>query len=92
LEVYDASSLKQQSACRQDHSTRIYYLNPEPINLSPSHECRVLSREAANINIKVFVLTWAGLEPTIYSTQGEHTNCQTTYAFLPWKSWKLAQL
>ena len=30
--------------------------------------------EATNANFLVFSLTWTGLEPTIYHTQGEHVN------------------
>ena len=35
---------------------------------------------AANTNFIVFVLTRLGLKPTIYHTQGSHTNYYTTDA------------
>jgi hypothetical protein len=38
----------------------------------------MLSGEATNTNFKVFGLTQLGLEPTIYRTQGEHTNHYAT--------------
>ena len=40
----------------------------------------MLSREATNINFKVFGLTRPGLEPTFYRTQGKHANYYTTDA------------
>jgi hypothetical protein len=38
----------------------------------------MLSGEATNTNLLVFGLTQPGLEPTIYSSQGEQANCYTT--------------
>jgi len=38
----------------------------------------MLRREAENTNFIDFGLTCLGLEPTIYSTAGEHTNYYTT--------------
>ena len=40
----------------------------------------MLSREATNINSKVFDLTRPGLEPTIYCTLSEHANHYATDA------------
>jgi hypothetical protein len=39
----------------------------------------MLSGEAANIDFVIFGLTWPWLEPTIYRTQGEHTDNLTVY-------------
>ncbi len=39
-----------------------------------------LSGEATNTNFIVIGLTWLGLEPTIYRTQGEHANHYATDA------------
>jgi hypothetical protein len=35
-------------------------------------------KETANIKLIVFGLTRPGLEPTVYSTRGEHANHYTT--------------
>jgi hypothetical protein len=68
LDIYSASSLKQQSTDR--HVTTlgniILILSQPVFALSP--ECCVLSGEATNINLIFFGLTWPGLEPTIYRT------------------------
>jgi hypothetical protein len=40
----------------------------------------MLSREATNINFKVFGLTRPGLELTFYLTQGKHANYYNTDA------------
>ena len=40
----------------------------------------MLSAQAANTNIIVFDLTRSGLEPSIYSTRGEHANQYSTDA------------
>jgi hypothetical protein len=42
----------------------------------------VLSGEATNTNFIVFGLTQPGLEPTTYSTRGEHANHYTTNAVI----------
>jgi len=38
----------------------------------------MVSEEATTTNFRVFGLTRSGLEPTIYSTEGEHANNYTT--------------
>jgi hypothetical protein len=40
----------------------------------------MLSGEATNTNFIVVGLTWPGLEPTIYHTQGKHASHYTTDA------------
>jgi hypothetical protein len=37
-----------------------------------------IAEKPTNANFIVFSLTWPGLEPTIYRTQGEHNNQYTT--------------
>jgi hypothetical protein len=37
-----------------------------------------VAEKPTNANFIVFSLTWPGLEPTIYHTQGEHNNQYTT--------------
>jgi len=41
----------------------------------------MLSKEATNTNVIVFVSTWPWLETTIYRTQGKHANHYTSDTF-----------
>jgi hypothetical protein len=77
LDLYSASSLKQQFACRHVAPLgHIILIQSQPVfALTP--ECRVLSGEATNTNFIVFGLTRPGIEPTIYHTRGDHSNHYT---------------
>ena len=75
LDFYSANSLKQQSTGR---------------HIAPlGHIILILSqpvcREATNSNFIVFGLTRPGLEPTMYSTRGEHVNHYATDAII-WRN------
>ena len=71
--LYSVISLKQQSVDR--HVPPVGHIILIPIL---SHKCCVLSGEATNTNVIVFVLTRSGLEPTIFRTRREHANYYTT--------------
>ena len=77
MDIYSASSLKQQSADR--HVAPLGH-----IILIPSQSVFLLTAaclaEKQDIPIIVFGLTRSGLEPTIYSTWGEHADHYTTDA------------
>jgi hypothetical protein len=62
---YGASPLKQQSVGRHVAPLRhgILFQSQPVFVLTPL--CCVIGREAVNINLIVFGLTWQGLEPTI---------------------------
>ena len=55
-------------------------LHSDTLSWFRANLCCVLSREATHTNFIVFGLTWLGLEPMIYLTQGEHANHYTTDA------------
>ena len=63
LDLYN--SLKQQSVGR--HVAQLGHVAIIP-------KCCLLIEKAANTTFLVFGLILLGLEPTIYLTQGEHTN------------------
>ena len=76
LDLYSATSLKQQSSDR--HVTSLGHIIQANYSFS---KCCMLSGEATNTNFIVFGLTRPGLEPTIYYTRDEHTNHYATDAF-----------
>ena len=78
LDLYSASSMKQQSLGRNFAPLRyIILILCQPIFAFSSYSC-VLSGETANTNFIVFDLTWPGLKPTIYRNHGRHANHYTT--------------
>ena len=81
LNVYSASSLKQQSSGKHVSSLRLIILIPRLL-LS----C-VFSREAQHINIVVFGLTRSGLESTIYRRVSDHVNHYSTDTLHKISSW-----
>jgi hypothetical protein len=78
LDIYSASSLKQQSTGR--HVAPLVHIIPIPSQpvFALTSECCMLNGEATNTNFIVFGLTSPGLEPTIY--HGEYANHSTTDA------------
>ena len=87
LNIYSASSLKQQSRVDMSpHSDTLSGFRAEPVfALNPS--CCVLSGEETHTNFLVFGLTRSELQLTIYYTRGEHANHYTTdvvYCVLGW--------
>ena len=78
LDLYSASSLKQQSAGRHVAPLGHIILIPSQPVFALSPECCVLSGEARNTNCIAFGLTRPGLEPAIYRTRGEHANHYAT--------------
>jgi hypothetical protein len=90
LDFHSDSSLKQQSANR--HVTPLWHiiLIPSQPVFALSPWCCLLSGEETNTNFIVFGLTWTRVEPTIYSTRGEHTNHYATDAVSSdWSSYNL---
>ena len=79
LDWCSASSLKQQSTCRHVILLTHIILNlgqVQPVyDLSP--QCCMLSRDTANINSIVFVLTQWGIEHKIYHTRGDYPGLST---------------
>jgi hypothetical protein len=82
LELYSASSLRQQSAGRNVTPFGHIILIPSQPIFALSPLCCVLSGEATNTNVIVLGLTRLGLEPTIYLTRGEDVNHYATDAVL----------
>ena len=85
LDLYNAISLKQQSACR--HVAPLGHIIPIPNSpdFAPYSYCCVISGEATNTNFINLWLTWTWLEPTIYRTRGAHANHYTIdVAYLRW--------
>ena len=79
LDLYSASSLKQQSANRHVAPLKTHYPDLKPTNVFLFLlNATWFSGEATNTNLIVFCLTWQGLEYKIYSTQFEHVNHYTT--------------
>jgi hypothetical protein len=70
LDLYSASSLKQQSVDRHAcHPTLTHYPDSEPTSLCSFSLMPVFSGESTNTNFIVFGLTRLELEPTIYRTR-----------------------
>ena len=78
VDLYSASSLKQQSAGRHVAPFGHIILIPSQPVFALSPWGYVLSGEAMNTNFIVFGPTRPGLEPAIYRTRGEHTNHYAT--------------
>ena len=84
LDFHRASSLKQQSTDRHVAPFGQIILIPSQPVFALSSQCCVLSWEATNTNLTVFVFTRPGLEPTIYRTRDEHVTHYVTDAVLTW--------
>ena len=80
LDFYSASSLKQQSADRHVAPLGHIILIPSRPFFALFPQCCVLTREAKISICIVFGMTRPGLDPTIYSTRGEHSNHYATDA------------
>jgi hypothetical protein len=78
LDVYSASSLKQQSAGREVAPLEHIILIPSQPLFALPPECCVLSGEATNTNFIVFDMTRPRLGPTVYRTRGEQANHYAT--------------
>ena len=81
LDLYSASSLKQQSADKQVTPLGHIILTPSQTVFVVTPDYCVLRGAATNTNFIVFGLTRWVLEPTIYHTQGGHANHYTTDVF-----------
>jgi hypothetical protein len=66
LNLYSASSLKQQSAGKHVSPLRHIIVIPSRPVLSLSLLCCILSEEATNTNVIVFGMTQSGLKTTMY--------------------------
>jgi hypothetical protein len=77
LDIYSASTLKQQSEGRHVSPLEHIILIPSQPVFALTPKC-VLSGEAKNTNFIVFGLTGPGLKPTIDSIKGEQANLYTT--------------
>ena len=72
LDLYNASSLTQQSAGR--HVTPLWHIILSLIQSVFALYPLMLHEEATNTNILVFVYIQSGLKPTIYHSQCDHAN------------------
>jgi hypothetical protein len=73
LDIFSASSLKQQSAGRYVAPLGHIILIPSRPVFDLSPDCCMLSGEATNTNVIVFGLTRPWLDPTIYLTRKTST-------------------
>jgi len=80
LDLYSASSLKQQSVGRHVAPLEHIILIPSQPVFSLFPENCLLSGEAANINFIVLGLTLPELEPLLYHIRGEHASHYNTDA------------
>ena len=87
LDLYSASSLKQQSVVDMSlYSGHILTPNQPVFTLTPL--CCAFSGEATDASFIVFGLTRPGLEHTIYRIRNEHANHYTTNAVY-FELWRL---
>ena len=82
LNLYSASSLKQQSAGKHVSPLRHIIVIPSQPVLSLSLLCCILGEEATITNFIVFGLIQSGLKPTMYHAWSELVYHHTTYAVL----------
>jgi len=72
LDIYSASSLKQQTVEKTCRSNRTHYMTSSQQVSTLTSDCYALKSESTNANFTVYGLTSPRLEHMIYRIRGEH--------------------